>query len=176
MNKLDRFEALFNKHFGDLVAYAFRFLENKEEAEDVVQEVFFSLWKKRESLVIQTSIESYLLSAVKHACLNKFRHNKVKIAYRKNIKYDNGEVKITPHNQLVHKELESLIESSLADLPERSLKIFTMNRYDRKKYREIADEMSISIKSVEAHMSRVLKHLRLKIGNYITIMLLLIIS
>lgn len=175
MIQFEQFEDIFKSHFKDLVAYAFGILKDQQDAEDIVQEVFFSLWKRKNSLAIESTIESYLFSAVKHGCMNRFRNEKVKTSYKNSIKPEDKLINMTPYNHLINKELESLIASSLADLPSKSLKIFNMNRYDQKKYREIAEEMSISLKTVEAHISRVLKHLRLKLDRYMIIVFIILV-
>lgn len=171
--ELDDFEAIFKTHYSGLVVYAFRILENYNEAEDVVQEVFFSYWKKRATVELTSTLKSYLYGAVKRQCQNKIRHAMVVHKYESGV---SAEVKFgeNPHDQLIGSEMEEVIKKTLDGLPDKTKKIFVMNRFESKKYKEIAKELSISLKTVEAHMGKVLKLLRLSLSHHLYMILLLI--
>ena len=161
---LEEFEILFRKHFQNMVLYAYKFLYDYNEAEDIVQDVFFSFWQKRNDLDIK-AVDSYLFAAVKHQCQNNIRHAKVVAKYEKFASYVESKTD-TPHDAMVGLEVDNVIRKTLDELPDKSRKIFIMNRFESKKYREIADELSISMKTVEAHMGKVLKLLRLNLSQY----------
>ncbi|MFY0652003.1 MAG: RNA polymerase sigma-70 factor [Cyclobacteriaceae bacterium] len=170
---LTSFESLFRAYYSNMVIYAFKFLRKKEEAEDLVQEVFFSLWKKKDTIELKSSLESYLFGAVKRQCQNKLRHDKVVRKYANNFAISSNQSQ-DPYSTLVGEEMESVIKNTLDELPDQSKKIFVMNRFESKKYKEIAKELSISVKTVEAHMSKVLKLFRMKLSQYQASIVLLI--
>lgn len=139
----------------------------------MVQDVFFSYWKKGESLEIKLSLESYLFGAVKRQCQNRLRYSMVVQKYESSM-FGNESVAEDPYNQLIGNEIEDVIKNILNRLPDKTRKIFELNRIESKKYREIADELKISIKTIEAHMGKVIKLLRLSLSHYIYMIMLLI--
>ena len=139
----------------------------------MVKDVFFSYWKKGESLEIKLSLESYLFGAVKRQCQNRLRYYMVVQKYESSM-FGNESVAEDPYNQLIGNEIEDVIKNILNRLPDKTRKIFELNRIESKKYREIADELKISIKTIEAHMGKVIKLLRLSLSHYIYMIMLLI--
>ena len=134
-----------------------------ETAEEIVQNLFYILWKERENVQIFTSVNGYLYRSVKNKSLQYLEQEKVREAYRK-MYAENAVIETsTPQEELEYKELEQQIEEALSLLPERRQKIFQMNRMEGKKYNEIAEELHISVKTVEAEISKVLRELRSKI-------------
>ena len=155
------FETLFRTYYEPLCRYAHRLIENLDAAEEIVQDLFYVLWKDREKLQIFTSINGYLYRAVKNKSLLYLEHEKVRENYRK--AYAEHAAALpdsTPQEELEYKELEQKIQETLSRLPERRQKIFRMHRLDGKKYGEIARELRISVKTVEAEMSKTLQELR----------------
>ncbi|MGL1885189.1 MAG: RNA polymerase sigma-70 factor [Reichenbachiella sp.] len=174
-NKLSNFEQLFKQHYPSLLAYSLKLLNDKEEAEDMIQEVFFSYWKKQDQLEIEQSVASYLYGAIKRKCQNKYRHKIVIQSHQTYSKQTPTTIVQTPLDQLETTELENTITDCLEKMPLRSRQIFTMNRFERKKYQQIADELSISLKTVEAHMSKVLKQLRMTLSEHSVLLITLIL-
>jgi RNA polymerase sigma-70 factor (ECF subfamily) len=133
-----------------------------ETAEEIVQDLFYVLWKERENLQIFTTLNGYLYRSVKNKALQHLEHEKVREAYR-NIYAENASIETaSPQDELEYKELEQYIESVLYHLPERRQMIFHKHRVEGKKYAEIARELQISVKTVEAEMSKTLRVLREK--------------
>lgn len=163
---LKSFEAVFKEYYSSLLIYAMNSLRDRSEAEDIVQEVFYSFWKSRDSIEISYSIKSYLFGAVKRQCQNKLRHRMVIDKYEAAIKASHKDVSIDPEEVFKNKELRHSIKVSVDNLPEKARKVFVMNRYEGKKYQEIASELNISLKTVEAHMTRALKKLRAALTEY----------
>ncbi len=152
-----------------------RITRNQQEAEDVVQEVFAKVWKKKEEIEYGDAIAGYLFGAVKHACLNKARHMKVVKQYEQEKGHQSSMIE-NPHHYLMLNEIEQKIEATLNTFPDKAKDVFIMSRYQQKKNREIADLLNISIKTVEAHMTKVLAALRTNLQHYISILLLIIIN
>jgi len=157
------FETLFRSYYEPLCRYAYQFVGGMETAEEIVQDLFYVLWKEKENLQIFTSVNGYLYRSVKNKSLQYLEQEKVRDAYRK-MHIENADIETsTPQEELEYKELEQQIEKTLCLLPERRQKIFRMNRMEGKKYNEIAQELDISIKTVEAEISKVLRELRSRI-------------
>jgi RNA polymerase sigma-70 factor, ECF subfamily len=163
------FEEIFRSLYTPLSAYAYRFLEDIDEAEEVVQDLFFNLWEKRERLRIEDSIKAYLYRAVRNTCINKTKHEKIKQAYANvNIRQINEEEKRVLDN-LEAGELAELIERAIAEMPSERKKIFLMSREEGLKYKEIAGQLGISVKTVENQMGKALQHMREYLKSYLSI-------
>ena len=160
---IEAFETLFRACYEPLCRYAYQFVENRETAEEIVQDLFYTLWKERQNLQIFTSVNGYLYRSVKNKSLQYIEKAKIREDYRTGYA-DNPPVieTFTPQEELEYKELEEQIREALHLLPERRQKIFRMNRMEGKKYNEIALELHISVKTVEAEISKTLRELRNK--------------
>jgi len=162
---IESFESLFRLYYDPLCRYAYLLVENREAAEEIVQDLFYILWKERKKLQIFTSVNSYLYRSVKNKSLQYIEKTKIREDYRN--KYAENPVveTYTPQDELEYKELEEQIDAALNLLPERRQKIFNMNRMEGKKYQEIAKELHISAKTVEAEISKTLQELRRKYNS-----------
>ena len=156
------FETLFRSCYEPLCRYAFRFVENMETAEEIVQDLFYVIWKERQNLQILTSVNGYLYRAVKNKSLQYLEQARVRDDYRKMYVENANMETITPQEELEYKELEQQIQETLHHLPDRRQRIFHMNRMEGKKYSEIAAELQISVKTVEAEITKTLRELRNK--------------
>jgi len=163
---LKSFETLFKRYYESLCLFANNYLKDMDKAEEIVQDTFYKFWNNRNNISIQSSLKSYLYGATKNNCLKHIRSEQYKNQYISHIKSTPGPEVKTPADELNAKELHSLIEHTLKSLPEKTRNIFTMNRYQGFTYREIAEKMSISIKTVEANMGKALKVFRKKLIDY----------
>ncbi|MBL0316336.1 MAG: RNA polymerase sigma-70 factor [Flavobacteriales bacterium] len=166
------FEMLFRKLYRPLCLHARTYLQSNDEAEEVVQSVFIGFWEKRNQLVIDTSVSSYLYRSVRNHTLNVLKHEKVKRKYTGYVLNHNSEGSID-HAEMESSELEIKIADALQTLPEQCRLVFTMSRYREMKYAEIADELGISIKTVENHMGKALRMMREELKDYLPIILIL---
>jgi len=157
------YEDLFRSYYEPLCRYACRFVGNTDTAEEIVQDLFYVLWKERENLNIFTSVNGYLYRSVKNKSLQLLEKVKIREDYQNMYAENADTVTFNPQEELEYKELEQLIERTLNRLPDRRRKIFRMNRMEGKKYNEIALELHISVKTVEAEITKALKVLR---NNY----------
>ena len=166
------FESIFRLYYTPLCLYATSITGELEVAEEIVQDLFYVFWKERESLPILRSIKNYLYGATRNRFSKPWSLG-VERTYT-NYRYRNtvlaGEnpesESYTPQDQLEYKELQSLVNRALGKLPERRLRIFRMHRFEGMKYAEIASSLSLSIKTVEAEMTKALQTLRKEIENY----------
>lgn len=166
------FEQTFRKFYERLCKYACSLLKDEEEAEEVVQTVFLTIWEKRADLEITLSLKSYLYRAVHNHCLNRFKHAAVREAHRQ---YTENFIPQSYESvtEVIHaNELEERIEMAVSTLPEQCQKAFRMSRFEELKYQEIADQLGISIKTVENQIGKALKILRSELADYLPVVLL----
>lgn len=163
------FENVFRQYYTPLCMYAASITGRMDVAEEIVQELFYVFWKEKEKLQVFHSIKSYLYGAVRNQSLRYYEQAEVRSRYRDAVlsNKDRGNQTSDPLELIEYKELEALITRTLAGLPERRRQIFRMHRFDGKKYAEIAEELSLSVKTVEAEMTKALLALRKEIENYI---------
>jgi len=166
-SNIEGFETLFREHYSRLCAYAVRFVRDSIEAEEIVQDLFFKLWEKRNEIQINTSLKSYLFSAVHNRCLKYIEHQAVENKYRDYYLNHESELDLDGSESATLSELQQAIDRTLNALPERCRKIFRLNRFEGLKYNEIARELSISVKTVEANMGKALKVLRKSLRDYV---------
>ncbi len=168
------FEGVFRKYYEYLCFQAYKILRDKDEAEEVVQETFVKIWNRREELSINTSIKNYLFQSIKNTCYNQIKHEEVKRNYQADYLQSNQES--FDQDPAIAKELEQNIQKAIDSLPKERRKIFLLSRYRGLKYQEIADELNISVKTVENQMGKALKYLREELKEYLSISILLFVE
>ena len=160
-------------YFEGLYRYAFTILKNNDDAKDAVQSVFVKIWEKRATIDEQQSVQSYLYTSVYNYCLNVKRKEKVRNEYVQN----NQQTQQTNSDQLVTRENIKTITDALESLPPQCRLIFFKSRFEKKKYAEIAEELNLSVKTIEVQIGKALKILREKLsGVHILFIILLILS
>ena len=166
-------ESLFKQHFKFLCNFANQYVEDLDIAQDICQRVFINLWEKRQDIDPNKSVKSYLFTSVKNKCLNYIRDNK---KFRsKVLDLDCGDFDLTvEQDSLSGDDLTDRINSALAELPPKCRLVFEMSRIQGMKYREIAEELELSQKTVEAHMSKAIKTMRERLKDYFVWLLILI--
>lgn len=169
------FERTFKTHFKALHAYACTILRSEAMAEEMVQNVFYKLWEKREQVNIKESLSAYLYRAVYHECLNYLKHSKVKNAYQSHATYHSHEAQ-NANERTSLKELEERLAIALKSLPEQCRTIFQMSRFEELKYREIADELGLSVKTVENQMGKALRILREQLADFLPMILFALLN
>ena len=168
-SNIQSFEHVFKDYYQELCHYATRYLKDLDLSEEAVQDVFFTIWQKRKSLNIRESIKSYLYTSVRNKCLKMIRSQQMADKYSQYIRQGPGQNVATPVDELNAAELSSLIEQTIQQLPERTQKIFRLNRYQGLKYAEIAERLSVSVKTVEAGMGKALKLFRKNLDEYLKV-------
>jgi RNA polymerase sigma-70 factor (ECF subfamily) len=161
------YEAIFRQWYAPLVAMTATLLRDRGPAEEVVQDVMLELWRRRESLTFDTSLRAYLFQAARNRGLNYLRRQRVE---------SRGEGTIaaampTPEaadSEVRETELNIAIQSAVAALPDRCREVFELSRVRGLKYSEIADELGISVKTVEAQMGKALRIMREKLAPWLS--------
>jgi len=170
MDDREAFELLFRRYYHRLCGFANKFLNDLVESEEIVQEVFFRIWQNREKLQMGIDIQPYIFRSVQNVCLNFLKHKKVANEYSELLQllYKEGtDCDYSGYEKMVVKELEVKINNAIDGLPDECRKIFLMNRNDGLKYAEIAEQLGLSVKTVETQMSRALKKLREELKDYL---------
>lgn len=175
---IDEFNSVFNAYYPRFIRFALGYVKENEIAEDFVLEAFSAYWENRINLRIDTKPQAYILTIVKNKCLNYLQHLQVR---------QRAEQQLNEHNEwklqlsistlqscdpafLFSKEIQQIVDSTLKRLPEKTHQIFNLSRNKGLSYKEIANELNISVKTVEFHISRALEHLRLSLKDFITLL------
>jgi len=165
------FDELFRKYYRRLVNFSMNVVKNKDSAEEVVQDLFVTLWEKKDKLQLKVSLKAYLYRAVYNNSIHyykkqqRFVHNDVELSEELSDDYT---------DILEQSELEERIYQTIEQLPEKCKEIFKLKRFDELKNKEIAEQLRISIKTVETQMTRALKFLTKNLGDLLVISLLVI--
>lgn len=166
------YELLFNEHYSRMVSYAYNFLKEQEASEEIAQEVFYQLWINREKTEIKTAISSYLYRAVRNRCINLIKHIDIREKYKA---YNSEEIEKADKEStdlLTVNELDKIIRSSIDQMPLQRKKIFLMSRYDEMTYKEIAEKMGLSKKTIENQMGKALQYLREELKDYLPLIMI----
>lgn len=162
------FEKLFNRFYEPLCRQAFSVVHDMDAAEDIVQEFFYSFWKNRQQLSIRLALSAYMFRSVRNNALHYLKHRAVEQQYEGEMK-NMATTTVLPETSLMQDdELNQLVEKALHEMPPRCSEVFKMSRFEGKKYREIAETMKISVKTVEADMGKALQFFRKQLSEYTT--------
>ena len=156
------FEFIYNTYAKAIRRFLFFKTQDVEAAEDILQDVFVKLWDNC-SNVDYDKVKSYLYSIANNMFINEKKHQKVVYKYNENHKkHDTNE---SPEFIMLEKEFMEKLEKTIASLPEKQREVFLLNRIEKKKYKEIADVLNISVKAVEKRMHQALVVMRTEIGK-----------
>lgn len=171
------FEAVYNEFFGVLYHLCLQYLHDEKTAEEIVQDTFLKLWEIRENINDRTNIRNFLYTITKNNCLNTLRNQKTSLMYQKNMKYlemqFNYEAMEKLGNYVQFEELRNKIEDAIMKLTEDVAETFRLSRFEELSYREIADKQNISVKTVEARISKALRILRVELKDYLPLLYLI---
>jgi RNA polymerase sigma-70 factor (ECF subfamily) len=148
------FEKIFRKYYTPMVLFAVNYLHDKDRAESIVQDVFVALWDKRVVNVI-ASLEGYLVVSVRNRCHNELKRQGTIKKFEKAF-----DPELIEWPEYRDKEFMKKINEAIEELPPKRKRIFKMNRIEGLKYKDIAQRLSISPKTVEVQMGKALKYLR----------------
>ena len=156
------FEGLYRDYFTRTLFFAQQYLPDPEEAREIAQETFVTLWEKRTEIRPDLSVQAFILTIAKH----KYSDNLTARETMANYSALSDETFDTVQMQ----ELEQLIGQALSELPEKTRIIYKMSRDQEMTYEEIAQEIDLSVKSVEYHMTKALAHMRHKLKDYLILL------
>lgn len=168
---LDAFRELFFDFYPSLCVFAGRYIASPATCEDIVQDTFFHLWEKRKKIEPSSSFRNLLITSVKNNCIDYIRKQSVRRhhAERETITKDAID---TPEEIYTVRELEEMLYTALEKLPENVRRAFELSRFERMTYNQIAGEMAISPKTVEAYISKALSVLRVELKDFLPLALI----
>lgn len=165
------YDKLFREMYSKLYVYAKRFVD-EDDAQDVVEDVFVELWRRRDTVEFGERIKSFLYCSTYTKCLNLLKHHKVSASHIALIGEINeqrlllmDEVRNTPEHQLECEYLHNQIEQAISELPEKCREVFRLSYLQDLKNEEIAHILGLSTRTVEAHVYRALKYLRQRLSH-----------
>jgi len=170
------FEEVFRLYFIPLSHFAQKFVVDLDTAKDIVHEVFIKIWEKREEIDWNKSIKSYLFTAVHNRSLNYLRDSKKQAFTDFDAELLKEEKVFKEENFLEAEELSVQINKALAKLPEKCREVFMLNRFEDLKYAQVAEKLNISIKTVEAQMSKALRILKEELIQYLKFVIIWLLS
>lgn len=166
----EAFSLLFQTYYTDLVLFGGNFLKDRTSCEDIVQSIFLKLWNDRKSIQIETSLKSYLLKAVRNSCLDEFRHLEIVRQYESG--YENTTLdSYDTENYVLYSDLHDHLYRALDQVPELYREAFELNRFEGLKYREIAQKLNVSERTVEVRVSKTLELLRKYLKDFFLLLL-----
>ena len=167
---MNAFEQIYQCHWLELYNYSYNILRDKDVCEEIVQELFLSLWNKRENLIITYSIKAYLFKAIRFQSINYLRSEKVKQNYAANYSAFNKVTFDNSNEEHMHlSDLAGIIEKEVSKLPEKCQQIFRLSRNDHQSIKNIAEHLNISHKTVENQLTKALGHLRSSLGQFFSL-------
>jgi RNA polymerase sigma-70 factor (ECF subfamily) len=176
------FELIFKAWYESLVNFAAEYLSDLESARNIVQNIFMKLWEKHTLVDPDSNLKSYLYMATRNACLSHLRHLKLETAYFEKSKKKLEDLQLNYEaldelniEKIDFEVLEKLIRDTINALPERCREVFILSRYEDMKNKEIAETLNISVKAVEANITRALTKLRENTKEYLPELVFLLI-
>jgi len=167
------FSMIFKTYYKDLVLFGGSFLPDRVTCEDIVQSVFMKLWNDHANLQIEISLKSYLLKAVQNSCLDEIRHQYVVRDHESYFLSTNVLDDIDTENYILYANLYDHLQKALQALPESYRVAFEMSRFEGLKYKEIADKLSVSERTVEVRIGKALELLRIQLKEFFLLFVLL---
>ncbi len=154
------FESVFKQYFKVLTIYAKRYVLDLDTAQDITQEVFIKLYERKDELIIHTSLKSFLYTSVKNRCLDYIKIHNIRQQHKDIIQKESSILVEEDDNEIEKTELQEKIYKAIKTLPDQNQKIFMLSRFEGKTNQEIADELNISKRTVETHISNALKKIK----------------
>lgn len=171
-----KYEDLFRTYYTSLCYFAQKYISDLDSCKEIVHNVFVTIWEKREEFDFEKSAKSYLFTSVYNRCLNHLRNQKKFVDGGDSSPTDFLSDQSVNQDHLEAAELESKIWATIDLLPEKCREIFILNRFEEKKYSEIAGQLNISVKTVEAQMSKALRTLREHLKDYIHLLIFILLK
>lgn len=168
------FKEIYTRYWKNIYKNAYLKVHRKELAEELTQNLFLDLWKRREHIEIN-SLESYLFGSLKYSIINHYKSQLVKENYQNHL---NAQPQLTTNStddRVLLRDLSNALNEGIALLPKKTGEVFKLSRIDNRSTKEISQELNISEKAVEYHITQSLKSMRFHLKEYLFILLILIL-
>lgn len=162
------FAEIYNRYKAVLYLHAYRMIQNREEAKDVVQELFTAIWTNHEKLIIKTTLSAYLYGAIRNRILDVIAHQKIVLKYTDTLQRFIEAGESVTDDLIREKELTAIIEAEVSLMPPKMREVFELSRQQDLSHKQIAAQLNISDKTVKKQVSKAIKLLRLKINTLLT--------
>ena len=161
------FDFVFNYYYSSLCLFAIQYTKDAQQAEDIVQEFFVSLWLNASKIEIKSSLRTYFFSSVKNRCLDFVKHQKVVQKHQAFFSTNQSESDTTSEHHYDELELRVLLEKGLSRLLPRCREIFELSRKKGLNNQEIAEKLQLSKRTIELQISNALKTLRKELSDFL---------
>ena len=171
------FTMLYRRYWEDLFITAAKALRGKEEAADVVQDVFLSIWNRRNELNIQGSLAAYLHTSVRYKCIHYIEKNITRRDYLSQLaEVEVSNSSMNAETDLQLKEMQQTISKTVAGMPAKMQEVYKLSRQEHLSYKEIAESMGISVETVKKHIQHALHLIRTNLPPHTFILIILVLS
>lgn len=172
---VEAFRKIYETFCDPLYRFAYSYLKDEFESEEIVQDVFLKVWEKRAEVDVQKSFKSYLYRITVNKVFNALKHRVVRQKYEQQAMRSDQHTEETPESSIQFNELNEKLEHLLNELPEQQRTIFVMSRWKGMSNAEIADQLNLSIRTVENQIYRATRFMKLHLNDNYPLVILLII-
>ncbi len=167
------FEEIYNRYWMELYRAAYKRIGEREAAQEIVQNFFTTFWLNRRQLKIRSSLQGYLFMSIKYQVLNYKRAEAIKNAYNESLLVVHNAFENSTENYINYKDLKETVDAFVNQLPIKCRSVFELSRNQHKTNREIAQQLQISEKTVESHLTKAIRYLRTNIDALLMIIMLI---
>lgn len=163
------FDELYFRYRDILVRFVYQRMKSIPISEEIVQEVFTTIWERRKTLIIQKKFSAYMYTSVRYVTLDYIRSNMVNDQYIKEVSDRNSSLEEsdnTTEESIYHDELQEALDKATSLLPKKAKEVFILSRFKQYSNKEIAEELNVSHETVKYHISYALKFMRLYLGEF----------
>jgi len=172
IDSIQSFELIYRENWSLLFNIAYKRLKSVEKTEDIIQELFVNIWEKRQQINIQESIQAYLITALKSRVLNHLRNEMIHSKHLDRIQLKTVPFEEPSDKEIEFRELEETIKKQILKLPEKCRAVFLLSRDHQLSIKEISSKLNISANTVEKHIVKALKILRVNLKDFVSLLLL----
>ncbi len=176
------FKDIYLSYFQRMKYFALEYVVSEEDAENIVQDVFTELWEKKELLVYDINLIAFLFTSIKNRCIDHLRHkvverdvvDRIQEEYQITLRMKLASLELFDQNVFSAEDIEQIIERAIHSLPNKCREIFIKSKIEGRKQKEIAEELNVSLKTVENQMNIAYKRLRVELKDYLPLLLFLL--
>ncbi|RDC64939.1 RNA polymerase sigma-70 factor [Adhaeribacter pallidiroseus] len=176
LKDLTDFDQIYRHYWSELFDRAYKRIQSVEKAEEIIQDLFVELWEKREQIEIRESLEAYLFGALKFRILNYLRHEKTLESHLRIIREHAVKTTNNLEEEIYINDLEAAYKNQVDNLPEKCRAVFELSRQEQLSFKEIALRLNVSVNTVEKHVGKALRVLRLHLKDFTFSLLLFWLS